>query len=514
MNRRGHLAELSATPENILRAFGGYARGKMNRKAVRDFSTEIFGMVDQMIDEMLHCTHVTSPYIPKEVFKPKYRIVHKTAIRDHVMQWASVLPFEVWLMDTFHHRSPSCVPGKGTHFYLRQEQNELRNTPQEEVYYTVQLDVHHYFEHIDHELMKCRIREKIKDPVLLHFLNEFVDSFPDGLVLGVKLSQMLSGLYLAPFDRWAIRCFGLQDNPTLFRKWQAEYVSDCLVTCRTKAQSDELAKGVGHLNAKFARYVEEGLKHYSRFADNIVIKHRDKAFLHIIVRMAIDTLREDYKLEVNKSWNVRPTWMGNDICGYVLYHDHTMLRKRNKKALCRQVARLRKKGKSDSQIRLLCSSRAGFAQHCNSRHLLTTLKMEKRLGAVIKNRKKKAPFEGMTPEQKKSIEEVIMYANETDENAKLIQLIDFKVDDSVIEKNEDGTPKQRIAIRYRIIDHVENPGTDDAKNVWKPEEWYSFSGSRVMIEQALQDFSREDLPLPTVIKEYINKQRKKFYKFT
>lgn len=53
----------------------------------------------------------------------------------------------------------------------------------------------------------------------------------------------------------------------------------------------------GRLNAKFERYVREGLKHYSRFADNIVIKHGDKVFLHLMVDQAEnDFSREDLPL--------------------------------------------------------------------------------------------------------------------------------------------------------------------------------------------------------------------------
>lgn len=139
--------------------------------------------------------------------------------------------------------------------------------------------------------------------------------------------------------------------------------------------------------------------------------------------------------------------------------------------------------------------------------------MERRLGAVVKNRRKKAPFEGMNAEQKKSIEDIICYEKDN-ENEKLILLLDFKVDDSVIEKNDDGTPKRRIAIRYKVIDHIENQDTPLQNYIWKQEEFYSFSGSKVMIDQAEQDFTREDLPLVTAIKEFTNKQRKKFYKFT
>ena len=119
----------------------------------------------------------------------------------------------------------------------------------------------------------------------------------------------------------------------------------------------------------------------------------------------------------------------------------------------------------------------------------------------------------MDPSQKKSIEDIICY-KDGNEHEKLILLIDYKIDDSVIEKNDDGTPKRRIAIRYKLIDHVVNPDADEPTYVWQEKEYYSFSGSKVMIDQAEEDFSHEDLPLVTVVQEFVNKQRKKFYKFT
>jgi hypothetical protein len=513
MKRKGHIN--NSTEENFENAFWRFSRYKHHRKGVQAFEENLQENLRVLLRAYLSQTWKTSEYIPKEVFKPKHRIVHKSTVMDHVIQWSSVLPIENWLFDTLYHRAPACVPGKGTHCFVRQERDELRRCNQEEVYYYVQLDVHHYFEDIDHEIMKKRIREKIKDPKLLHFLDEFIESFPNGLVLGVKLSQLLSGLYLAPFDRTALRCFGLLDDPSVFRYWQDRYVTACLLTCRTRQQADELNKGVEYLNRKFENYVKDGLRHYSRFADNIVIKHSDKTFLHIITRIAIETLSEEYRLTVNKSWNVRPVWMGNDICGYVFFHEYVKLRKRNKKALCKQVAKLCKAGFDSEQIRLKTASRVGFAIHADTKNLLKKLKMEKRLGKVVKKRKKKVPFEGMVPEQKKSIEDIVCTDRDI-EDAKIIRLLDYKIEDSIINSDEDGSPKQRIAIRYNVATHVEYPagGEGEPSYTWSKDEFYSFSGSKVMIDQAENDFSKEDLPVATVVKEFVNKQRKKFYKFT
>lgn len=512
MKRKGHISKRVATQRNFEDAFWGYSEGKHGRYEVQRFESNLKDNLQNLLNAYVARSWRTSPYTSKEVFKPKHRIVQKSKVDDHVIQWASMLPEERWLQDTFYNRSPACVLGRGTHYYVRQEVAELRTFSQNELYYFVQLDIHHYFLNINHDLMKSRLREKLKDPVLLYLWDEFIDSFP-GLVLGVKLSQLLSGLFLAPFDWLALKCFGIGNDVEKFHYWQNRYVTDCFLTCRTNEQAAELSKGVAYLKRKFSGFVREGLLHYSRFADNIVIKHEDKVFLHLMVELAIVTLSRDFLLNVNKNWNVRPTWMGNDLCGYVFFHDHLRLRKRNKKALCRQVAKLRKKGYSERDIRLKSASRAGFAYHADARNLLKSLNMEKRLGTVIKNRKKKAPFEGMTAEQKMSVEEIICYEN-SNENEKLIQLIDYKVDDSVIEKNDDGTPKRRIAIRYKRIDHIENVDAEEPTYVWGDKEYYSFSGSKVMIDQAEQDFSKEDLPLATVIKEFVNKQRKKFYKFT
>lgn len=513
MKRKGHIS--NANEKNFEDAFWGYSEGKHYRNEVQNFESNLQENLQVLLNAYITKTWKTSPYRSKEVFKPKHRIVHSSPVPDHVIQWASVLPIDMWLFDTIYYRAPACVPGKGTHHFVYQERDELREFSQQELYYTVQLDVHHYFENINHGLMKKQIRKKIKDPVLLHFLDEFIDSFQDGLVLGVKLSQLLSGLYLSPFDRSALKCFGLQENMKLFKHWQDIYVTNSFNTCRTRKQASELSKGVEYLNKKFERYINEGLRHYSRFADNITIKHTDKTFLHIMVRLAIQTLRNDYYLEVNKDWNVRPTWMGNDVCGYVFYHEYVKLRKRNKQSLCRQVAKLRKKGYSEESITLKTASRVGFASHADTKNLMNKLNMEKRLGKVIRKRKRKAPFEGMTPTQKRSIEDIVCTVFDS-EDAKIIRLLDYNIEDSIIGENDDGTPKQRIAIRYNVCSNVDYPDGSEGnpKYTWTEDEFYSFSGSKVMIDQATNDFSKDDLPIATVVKEFKNAHNKKFYKFT
>ena len=260
-------------------------------------------------------------------------------------------------------------------------------------------------------------------------------------------------------------------------------------------------------------------------------------------------LTRDYYLTINDDWNVRPVYDGGiDVCGYVSFHDYRRLRKVNKQELCRQVAKYRKKGLSPEEIRLKCASRIGFAIHANCNNLLRKLdiNMEKRLGTVIKNRKVNIPFNGMRYDQKRTFSEIVCKDGQ-DETPYKILLVDFIEDDSTIEKETvivqvpDGNggtkteqqtrPKKRLAIRYKRITKTSVSVNDEGEEVetyeFEPEidkktgqptgrdaEWYSYSGSSVLLDQAGSDFTKEDLPCPTVITEFTNKQGKKFLKFT
>lgn len=257
--------------------------------------------------------------------------------------------------------------------------------------------------------------------------------------------------------------------------------------------------------------------------DNIYILHEDKVFLRLMAELSVMHLARDWHLSINKSWGVHRTCDGIDFCGQIIYADHALLRKRFKHDLCAQVAKLRKQGYSQRQIQLQAASRLGLGIHANSKNLYKKIGME-RFGKLVKARRARVPFEGMEKSQQQSIEDIICHEGQ-DENKFLIQVIDYKVDDSVIEKEtvqveetaEDGSthmvtkevPKKRLSLRYRIIDHIE--GTTE---IWQPTDHFLYTGSKILIDQALNDFCRDELPFSTVVQELQNRYKKKFYKFT
>jgi retron-type reverse transcriptase len=516
MRRRGYISPKIETNKNFSTAYDNASGNKQKRPDVVKFGSNLEENLKSLLLSYTAGTWKTSDYEFFHISDPKPRLISKLPFEDHVIQWAALNLTESYLVTTFINDTYSCIKGRGTHGLMKTMKRDLYYSRPSDTRYYSKMDVHHFYANINHAILKDQYRRKIKDPKLLSFLDEVVDSFQQGLPLGIKLSQLLANLNLSSFDHDAKNCFHIMDDPDRMAYWTSRYITDKIATAHSIEDQMLLDKGSLYLAGLFKRFVSEGLRYYYRYADDIVMLHSDKTFLHIMTELAIMHISRDLLLQIKPNWKISPIEPdGLDYVGYVFFHDHTMVRKRNKQALCRQVSELRKKGLTNEEIRLKAASRVGFVSHADTKNLLTTLGMEQRLGKLIKKRKKKAPFEGLDPELDKQSIETILFdesAPGANENDRLIHLIDFKVEDSVVEKNDDGTPKKRIAIRYNMIDHVDDG--PEPEYHWQEKEWYSFSGSKIMIEQAESDFSRDDLPIPTVVKLMYNDKKKKFYKFT
>lgn len=90
----------------------------------------------------------------------------------------------------------------------------------------------------------------------------------------------------------------------------------------------------------------------------------------------------------------------------------------------------------------------------------------------------------------------------------------------------DEVPAEVLAIRYKhILRTIEDMYGNEEYEFEKMKrrdgseskvdaEFYSYTGSKVLIDQAKKDFGHDDLPCPTVIQEFETNTGKKFFKFT
>lgn len=404
--RRIRDSRENETEQNARDAFDRYATGKHKRASVRRYEAELEENVRLVLADIINETFEPEGYKEEEIFDKKHRRLAKAPIRDHHTEAAAILPYEQQVYDHIAWRSPAVRPGMGTHAMFRFVRNDLYRCTQQELAYYVAMDIHHYFPTMDHDILKQKMNDTFKDGKLRRFVYKVIDSYPQGAPLGIKIAQLYGMICLADFDRLAERFFDIVKDPQRMAYWTSRYITEKILTASVQDRK-VLERGSQYLAGRFERFARQGLKHYYRFVDNILVLHEDKTFLRLARDIIIMHLTRDYRFQLNTDYNVRPTWMGIRICGYVFFHDHVEASKRNKKELARKVREMQKKGMSEEQIRIRLSSLFGFVKHADCIHLFKSLGMEKSLGKIIRKRRVRPPFQGMSPDQKVSFSSIV-----------------------------------------------------------------------------------------------------------
>lgn len=314
MKRIGNLYKQIISIDNLTEADKKAQKGKSKQYGVRLHNKNRESNIQDLHKQLKDKTYRTSPYDIFKVFDPKEREVYKLPyFPDRITHHAIMNVLEPIFVSTFTSDTYSCIKNRGIHQLLRKLQKSLKN--QEETTYCLKLDIKKFYPNIDHEILKSLLRKKFKDNDLLWLLDEIIDS-SDGVPIGNYLSQYFANFYLTYFDHWI----------------------------------KEVLK----------------LKYYFRYADDLVILHHDKRYLHHVLFEIRDYLSAKLKLEIKDNYQIFPVESrGIDFVGYVFFHTHTLLRKRIKQNFARK---LKKNPKTES-----IPSYLGWMKHCDSKHLTKKL---------------------------------------------------------------------------------------------------------------------------------------------
>ncbi|MCY4597861.1 MAG: reverse transcriptase domain-containing protein [Bryobacterales bacterium] len=210
MKRHGHLFEQIVEYHSLLAASHRARRGKQARIEVARFVFDLERNLLALQAELRSGTYRMRPYRTFVVREPKVRRICAAHFRDRVVHHAvcSVLDpvIEAGMIgDTF-----ACRRGKGTHAAVRRVQDFSRKLP-----YVLLCDVRKYFETIDQEVLKDRLRRKLKDRALLALLDRIIEHpLPGGkpgkgVPIGNLTSQHFANLYLGELDHFIKDRLGL-----------------------------------------------------------------------------------------------------------------------------------------------------------------------------------------------------------------------------------------------------------------------------------------------------------------
>ncbi len=326
MKRYGNLYAQICDINNLRLAAENAARNKRRRDEVRAFFANLEENLLELQRLLLNKLYHTSAYEIFEKMEGKRRLIFKLPFRDRVVHWAIMQVLEPIWTPQFTADTHACIKGRGMHSLLKKLRADLAEDPEGTVY-CLKIDVRKFYPTIDHEILKTVVRRKIKDPDVLWLLDGIIDS-AEGVPIGNYISQYLANLYLSELD---------------------------------------------HLLKEVA-----GVRYYYRYADDMVLLAGDKPTLHGWLVLINDWLNEERRLDLKSNYQIFPVESrGIDFVGYVTFHTHCLARKKNKKGLCRELAKLRRAGVPEAEIMLLTASRAGFMKHCDSKHLFKILDMKK-----------------------------------------------------------------------------------------------------------------------------------------
>jgi RNA-directed DNA polymerase len=204
--------------ENLLLAFRKARRGKRRKTDVARFGLNLEIELLRLQRELLWGDYQPGGYRLFKIYERKPRIISAALFRDRVVHHAVMNLIEPLLDRAFIHDSYACRKGKGVHAAIDRYQGWAhRHT------YALKMDIVQYFPSIDHDILKAKLRRRIKDRSVLQLLDLIIDSSPPvegelryfsgddlltplehriGIPIGNLTSQFFANLYLDEFDHF------------------------------------------------------------------------------------------------------------------------------------------------------------------------------------------------------------------------------------------------------------------------------------------------------------------------
>lgn len=342
MKRYDNLYEKIYDIENLRKAHQHAKKGKGWYQEVRmiDENPEYYlGLLQQML---INHTYKTSDY---EVFyknegKKTRKIYKLPYFPDRICQWAILQVIEPCIINNLTDDTYSAIPKRGIHKALSKLQNAMWNDVPH-CQYCLKIDARHYYQSVNHEILKEKYSRMFKDNELLWLLGEIIDSITTaeiedlsaiylleedidpntGIPIGNYLSQYSGNYYFSSFDHWIKE--------------------------------------------------EKKVKYYFRYMDDICIFGETKEELHEL-RKEIDVyFRENLKIRIKDNWQVFPTYVrGVDFLGYRTFLNYTLLRKSTCNDMKRKLTAIRLKVESGNMMNYsewcCINSYKGWLKWCDS----------------------------------------------------------------------------------------------------------------------------------------------------
>ena len=372
MKAYGNLWNKIVSDENILIAHKHAKQGKGWYEEVKTVDNDIQAdpekpmgtMLPRLQENLIHHTHHTSEYKKKQRKEGrKIRDLYKLPYYpDRIAQWAVIQVIEPILIKNLIRDTYSAIPKRGIHPGLERLRHWI-NTDVFGTQYCLKIDARHYYQSINHEILKDKFRQLFKDADLIWFVDEVIDSIETATQDDYKRLETLAPLSPEALTAW-IR--GRHETPD-------------------QRKQRYLSSGIGlPIGNYFSQYggnfyfsdfdhwmkEEQRVKYYMRYMDDIIILADSKERLREIQHKIDEYFQSHLRITLKDNWQIFPTFKrGVDYLGYRSFLGFTLLRKSTCHTFKRKMTAIKEKIDAGQEINFseFCSinSYKGWLKQCN-----------------------------------------------------------------------------------------------------------------------------------------------------
>lgn len=321
------LVEAMADYANVQKAYNKARKCKRYRKDVLLFTKDKEDNLETVRNDILGLSYEPSEYRYFKVYEPKERQIMALPFYDRVVQHAINNVLEPIFNQRFIFHSYACRKTKGMHAAsdtLQEWLYEWQKFHPDQPLYAIKADIHHYFQSINHDVLKAEIRKVIKDAGALVLIDKIIDhngQMPDGvgIPVGNLTSQLFANIYLNRLD---------------------QYIKHTL-----------------------------GAKYYMRYMDDFILLSPDKEQLRRWLADIERFLRDELKLELNPKTTILAARNGIDFVGYKHRATHRKVRPDSVKRIKKTIKKYESGKITKEQLQKSIASWTGHAGHADSYNL-------------------------------------------------------------------------------------------------------------------------------------------------
>ena len=219
-------------------------RGKRNKREAIEYQNELGKNLTSLHYRLKYGKYNIERYHCFMIYDPKEREIQAISYEDRIVQRAICDNYLVPLLDRYlFYYNVACRKNKGSSLVYKYLKEGLGSMFRKYGlnFYVVKGDMKKYFDSIDHDILKEKLRRIVKDKNMMVLLERIIDSYhPDtnlGLPMGNQSSQCFALLYLNDLDHLI--------KEWLHVKYYIRYMDDMVLLVEGKETAKKILDVIG-----------------------------------------------------------------------------------------------------------------------------------------------------------------------------------------------------------------------------------------------------------------------------